>query len=139
MTSRKCPECSGAMVHEIRPIELTYKGEAETAMIEGDYCLTCGEGVHTGKDLDESDLALNRMKARVEGLLLPAEIKRIRQKLHLNQRQAGDVLGGGPNAFYRYERGDLLPSAAISNLLRVMDAMPEALDVLLPERKLVAA
>jgi len=108
-------------------------------MIEGDYCLTCGEGVHTGKDLDESDLALNRMKARVEGLLLPAEIKRIRQKLHLNQRQAGDVLGGGPNAFYRYERGDLLPSAAISNLLRVMDAMPEALDVLLPERKLVAA
>ena len=40
------------------------------------------------------------------------------------------LLGGGPSAFHKYESGEVLPSRAISNLLRVLEAMPEGLKVL---------
>lgn len=57
-----------------------------------------------------SDRALNRMKAQTEGLLFPEEIRRIRKKLHLTQEAAGQIIGGGPRAFQKYESGELLPA-----------------------------
>ena len=95
----------------------------------GWYC-ACGEGIVTGKDMDVSDRQLNLLKARAENLVLPEEVRRIRKKLGLNQQRAGSLLGGGPNAFHKYESGEVLPSKAISNLLRVLEAMPEGLKVL---------
>jgi HTH-type transcriptional regulator/antitoxin MqsA len=87
-----------------------------------------------------SDRALNRLKARTEGLLEPAEIRRIRKKLAVSQVEAGRVIGGGPRAFQKYENGDLLPSRAISSALRLLDRDPEALGVLkLPQDKENAA
>ena len=44
--------------------------------------------------------------------------------------QAGEILGGGPRAFQKYEAGDLLPSQAIGGLLAVLDSDPGALSVL---------
>ena len=41
--------------------------------------------------------------------LIGNEMKRIRRKLHLTQKEAVKLLsGGGHNAFSRYERGELL-------------------------------
>ena len=48
----------------------------------------------------------------------------------MNQEAAGRILGGGPNAFHKYEKGEVLPSQAISNLLRVLEVMPDGLEVL---------
>lgn len=50
------------------------------------------------------------------------EIRAIRKKLKLTQVQAGTILGGGKKAFQKYESGEILPSRAISNLLRVLAA-----------------
>jgi HTH-type transcriptional regulator/antitoxin MqsA len=83
-----------------------------------------------GKDLQISDRMLNRLKARVEGLLEPKEIRRIRKKLRLSQQAAGLVIGGGPRAFQKYESGDLLPSKAISSALILLDHDPNALALL---------
>jgi HTH-type transcriptional regulator/antitoxin MqsA len=77
-----------------------------------------------------SDRALNRLKAQSEGLLEPQEIKRIRKKLSLTQTEAGELIGGGPRAFQKYENGDLLPSRAISSALRLLDADPTGLGFL---------
>jgi HTH-type transcriptional regulator/antitoxin MqsA len=77
-----------------------------------------------------SDRALNRLKARTEGLLEPDEIKRIRKKLNLTQGAAGELIGGGPRAFQKYETGELLPSRAISSALALLDHDPAALTVL---------
>ena len=77
-----------------------------------------------------SDRMLNRLKARIEGLLEPKEIRRIRQKLGLTQEQAGHLIGGGPRAFQKYEAGDLLPSRAVSSALILLDHDPDALAVL---------
>ena len=62
--------------------------------------------------------------------LTPERIRAIRKGLGLTQVEAGKLLGGGPHAFTRYESGNLSPSAALSNLLRVLDKYPQALQVL---------
>ena len=77
-----------------------------------------------------SDRALNALRARVEGLLEPGEIRRIRRKLGLTQEQAGRLIGGGPRAFRKYEAGDLLPSRAIGSALALVNHDPAALEVL---------
>lgn len=60
----------------------------------------------------------------------PKEIRSIRTRLGLTQADAGDLLGGGPSGFAKYEKGDVSPSAALTNLLRLVDADPSLIDVL---------
>ena len=130
MTNPVDPE-TGALLHrDVRPLTLTYKGESMTVDMPGWYGDHPEEGVHTGDDMKVSDRALNRLKARAEGLLEPEDIRRIRKKLGLTQQAAGELIGGGPRAFQRYEAGDLLPSRAISSALMLLDANPMALAVL---------
>ena len=130
-TERTCPECGHLMVRdEARPFTIHYKGLSATFPMPGFYCVHCEESVHNGKDMEVSDRNFNLLKAQAENVLLPTEVRRIRKKLHLNQETAGQLLGGGPNAFHKYEKGDILPSQAISNLLRVLEALPQGLEVL---------
>lgn len=62
--------------------------------------------------------------------LLPADIRRIRESLGLNQVEAGELLGGGIRAFQKYESGSVTPAATTINLLRILDADPTALGAL---------
>jgi HTH-type transcriptional regulator/antitoxin MqsA len=114
----------------VRPLTLTYKGASITVDMPGWYCDQSEESIHTGADMKISDRALNRLKARTEGLLEPEDIKRIRKKLGLTQEAAGEIIGGGPRAFQKYETVDLLPSRAISSALLLLDSNPESLAVL---------
>jgi HTH-type transcriptional regulator/antitoxin MqsA len=118
------------MHRDERPLTITYKGESITVNMPGWYCDQSEESIHTGDDMKISDRGLNRLKARTEGLLEPEEIKRIRKKLGLTQEAAGELIGGGPRAFQKYETGDLVPSRAISSALVLLDHDPKALTVL---------
>ena len=57
----------------------------------------------------------------------PAEVRAIREGLGLSQTKAGELLGGGPRAFSKYESGIVTPAAATVRLLRLLEADPEAL------------
>jgi HTH-type transcriptional regulator/antitoxin MqsA len=118
------------MQRGVRPMTLDYKGASMTFEMPGWYCETSDESIHTGEDMKVSDRALNRLKAATEGLPLPEEIKRIRVKLGLTQEVAGELIGGGPRAFQKYEAGDLLPSRAIGSALALLDHDPTGLSVL---------
>jgi len=118
------------MIRAVKPMTLTYKGESVTFDMPGWYCEESGEGVHTGSDLKTSDRMLNLLKARVEGLLQSAEIRRIRRRLRITQVAAGNLIGGGPRAFQKYESGDLLPSRAVCSALLMLDSAPELLELL---------
>jgi HTH-type transcriptional regulator/antitoxin MqsA len=109
---------------------LEYKGARTTVDMPGWYCDESDESIHTGEDMKVSDRALNRLKATTEGLPSPEEIKRIRTKLGLTQEAAGELIGGGPRAFQKYEAGDLLPSRAIGSALALLDRDPKGLSVL---------
>lgn len=125
-----CPATGAAMHRDMRPMTLAYRAETVTFDMPGWYCDASEESIHTSADMKVSDRMLNLLKARVERLLGPEEIKRIRKKLRLTQVQAGELIGGGPRAFQKYETGDLLPSKAISSALALLDDNPDALAVL---------
>jgi len=66
--------------------------------------------------------------------LEPDEIRAIREGLGLSQVEAGELLGGGPRAFTKYEAGAIRPRASVVRLLRVLEANPKALSSLTGER-----
>jgi HTH-type transcriptional regulator/antitoxin MqsA len=125
-----CPETGAPMHRDWRPMTISYKGQAMTIDMPGWYCDASEESLHTGEDMKVSDRALNRLKAKVEGLLEPETVRRIRKRLKLTQRKAGRVIGGGPNAFQKYESGDVLVSQAVTSALILLDRDPSGLDAL---------
>ncbi len=66
----------------------------------------------------------------------PDQIRAIREGLGLSQRQAGNLLGGGPDAFAKYESGSVVPCTALVNLLLVLRDNPGALSTLHPDRSI---
>ena len=62
--------------------------------------------------------------------MTPEEIRAIRESLGLSQVQAGELLGGGPRAFSKYESGTIKPAASVANLLRILETDPAAIETL---------
>ena len=62
--------------------------------------------------------------------ITPGEIRAIRERLDLTQVEAGELLGGGPRAFTKYEAGKVRPAGSVAQLLRLLDANPNAVDAL---------
>ncbi|WP_246154285.1 type II toxin-antitoxin system MqsA family antitoxin [Methylobacterium oryzihabitans] len=116
------------MERGLRLIALSCKTETKIVGMPGWYCSRCDEGIHTPEDMKVSDKALAEMKTRVDNLLEPSEIRRIRLQLGLTQRDAGHRIGGGVNAFQKYESGEVLPSKGLSNLLRILERHPDELE-----------
>ena len=65
----------------------------------------------------------------------PEDIRSIREMLGLTQAEAGEVVGGGPRAFTKYEAGTVKPAASVVNLLRLLEANPRFVDALKPGRQ----
>lgn len=124
-----CPETGEPMVRDTRPMTLSYKGQSKTVQMPGWYCDASGESIHTGQDMKVSDTALRDLKNKVD-LLNAHEIRRIRTKIGLTQREAGAIFGGGPNAFQKYEQGTVTVSKPMSNLLRILEKHPEEVEEL---------
>ncbi len=127
-----CPECgSSEMVQGFRTQTVEYGGlVSEPYEQPGLWCQSCGEGLLSFKEMEIGSREMHKLKARVEHLLQPSEVRRVRKKLRLTQKEAGLLLGGGQNAFQKYESADILTSQAISNLLRILDYDPSGLEVL---------
>jgi len=130
MDRPQCPDCGCDLVQDVRPLTISYKGLSEVVEMPGLYCNACNEGVHSGADMKVSDRALRRLKARAEGLLSPEEVRRIRKRLKLTQREAGRLIGGGPNAFQKYESGEIQVSHSVTTALVLLDRDPSGLDTL---------
>ena len=64
---------------------------------------------------------------RITHEIAPSEIRAIRERLSLSQVEAGELIGGGPSSFTKYEAGTVKPSASVINLLRLLEANPAAI------------
>lgn len=127
---KACPSCGGAMRYETREDFVEYKGHRKKFSVTGWWCTSCDEAIFEGPDLERAERAFVELRAEVEVVLLPEEIAAIRQKLHLSQREAGKILGGGPRAFQKYEAGSVPVSAPMNNLLLLLGKDPKRLDEL---------
>lgn len=87
----------------------------------------CGEAVFEVDALERRERAFLELRAKVEGVLGPDRVATIRERLGLSQRRAGELLGGGPRAFQKYESGSQQVSVPMTNLLRLLDKDPRRL------------
>jgi transcriptional regulator with XRE-family HTH domain len=60
----------------------------------------------------------------------PEDIRALRESLGLSQAEAGELLGGGPRAFTKYEAGTIKPAQSVVNLLRLLESDPSVLATL---------
>ena len=135
----RCPECGGKLVQASRPRTIAYRGRTRTYDQPGQWCDACGEVYMNDDGTDVAARARVTLKAEVEGLLPPDEVRRIRQRLGLGLREAGRILGGGEYAFRKYESGDIAVSEAMTNLLRLLDKNPAGLRTLCKAKGVAAA
>lgn len=132
--TRVCPETGKTLVRDVRPVEFSYKGHVITLDQPGWFATDGGEeSLHSGEDMLATQEAFDEFKAHVDGVLTGAEVKTIRGRLKLSQREAGVLLGGGPRSFQKYEAGETRPSVAMSNLLRLLDRDPSRVEELRSE------
>lgn len=119
------PETGALLRRGVRPFTVSYKGEIMTVDLPGYYPEDDGEGLHIGDDMRGVDEALRLLKERVDGLPSPVSIRKLRQKLKLSQREAGQLLKVGESAFDKYERGIAEPSGPTVQLMKLLDRHPD--------------
>lgn len=94
------------------------KAIAETIMVKvtGMRDAKTGELFLDGEALE----LLDKAKARYMGLLLPEEIKALRQRLNLTQKEMSDLLQIGEKTYTRWESEHSRPSQVLNLLLRAL-------------------
>ncbi len=129
--NRKCPVCGAAeLIHDIRDLPYTYKGETTVIpAVTANFCPACGESI---TDMAETERVMREMQAfnkQVNAAIVdPAFIVNVRKKLDLDQREAAEIFGGGINAFSRYENGKTKPPLALVKLFKLLDRHPDLLN-----------
>jgi HTH-type transcriptional regulator/antitoxin MqsA len=113
---------------------IRYKGLERTVMQHGWWPDDDSDGLVSGPDAATTDHALREMKAEIASLPGPEDIRRIRTLLKLSQRRAGELLGGGPRSFQKYESGAVVVSRPMANLLRLLERDPSRLKELIADR-----
>jgi HTH-type transcriptional regulator / antitoxin MqsA len=126
------PESGEKLIREIRPVTVRYEGRERIVKLPGWYpAKKGGDGLHVGDDMAVVDRALLELRAEVHDVLKPDEVRAIRLCLKLSQRKAGELLGGGPRAFQKYESGEVLVSKPMAQLLRLLEKDPRRLKELI--------
>ena len=129
-TSIQCTSCgSFGMVRDENHTEvITHNGESVSLTgLTGWFCPICGDGWFEAE-------SSSRVSAAGDGLVLKVrelrhqEVRRIRKKLGLTQKEAAAIFGGGPNAFSLYERGKIEPHTSTITLLNLLDRHPDLVD-----------
>jgi DNA-binding transcriptional regulator YiaG len=69
----------------------------------------------------EAHALIDDTKARYMGLMLPAQIKAVRQRQGIPQRQMSELIQAGEKSWTRWENGQARPSRVINVLLRAID------------------
>lgn len=114
-----------------------FEGRSETLRIKGMErrvddlsgweCQLCEDGMYD-PDSSERHAKAGDELIHAARRMMGAELKRIRRKLHLTQKETVHLLsGGGHNAFSRYERGEVTPPKSLMVLMRLLDRHPHLL------------
>ena len=130
-----CYGCNGMTKTKIveKDQTLNVKGKDITLRVQVRVCSVCGEEI-LDEELDEKTLKMFYKEYRnLENLLLPEEIKSIRQKYNLSQTSFAKLLGFGEKTINRYENG-AIQDVCHDNLIRLMDSM-DSFILLWKERK----
>ena len=126
-----CPRCGTMMTERRSALEVPVNGE-EVSVRSASHlrCPKCDEVVLRFADarrLQEDAIAIYRKK---HGLLSADEIRGIRGRFGLTQRELSDLLHLGANTISRWESGRNVQTEAMEMLLRLIRDLPGSLDYL---------
>ncbi len=127
-----CPVCGGSKLkHGSHLVPYTYKGRKTVFSLVGDKCPMCDEITLDRTECETLDRMMEQFEHSVNADLYdPGFVLAVRKKLGLNQRQAGELFGGGANAFSRYELGKAKPPRALLQLFQLLNNDPSRLQEL---------
>ena len=122
VTEQYCPVCDAAeWTESSRDFAATYKGvDFVIPQLELSECKSCGFEITKQAQGKRNEAKIRDAHRRIDGLLTGSEIKAIRKRLGLSQREAAALFGGGDNAFSKYERGEITQSVAMDRLIRLV-------------------
>jgi putative zinc finger/helix-turn-helix YgiT family protein len=126
-----CPRCGTMMIERRSALRLPINGE-DVAVPSAVHlrCPKCDEVVlrfSDSKRLQEDAIATYRKK---HGLLSADEIRGIRERFGLTQRELAHLLRLGANTISRWESGRNVQTEAMEMLLRLLRDLPGSLDYL---------
>jgi HTH-type transcriptional regulator/antitoxin MqsA len=121
-----CTECGAADFDvRIEPDEFQRNGQSFMADVEYSVCRECGDEIIFPEQIKRNDCRVRDAWRRIDGLLTAEEIVALRNKLGLTQQEAAKIFGGGANAFSKYERSEVIQSAAMDKLMRSALDVPD--------------
>lgn len=125
-----CPMCEEGHLHSARYAQdFTYRGQTlHMEELEGYECDVCGADPIFEDQIRRNHRRIADAKRSADGLLTGDEIKALRKRFGLSQKQAAALFGGGTNAFSKYERGDVMQSASMDKLMRLTLLDPSQLN-----------
>jgi putative zinc finger/helix-turn-helix YgiT family protein len=126
-----CPRCGTVMVERRSALKLPVNGEdVSVPSAVHLLCPRCDEvvlRVSDSKRLQEDAIGVYRKK---HGLLSADEIRGIRERFGLTQRELAHLLHLGANTISRWESGRNVQTEAMEMLLRLIRDLPGSLDYL---------
>lgn len=119
------PETGKELHRDVREQTVSYAVLNRKVKVPGWYPDDDSDAIHTGADLEEMNNAFKTLKMEYA-----AHVRSIRKKLKLTQVEAGQIIGGGPRGFQKYESGKIPPSTAAAGLIELLNKHPEEVSFL---------
>ncbi len=120
MKNSNCPVCAtGNLVEHNELDAINYKNQSLSVEIEYSVCTKCEEEMILPDQIKRNDCRIRDAWRKADGMLTGIEIKALREQLHLTQKEAASLFGGGTNAFSKYERGEVIQSESMDKLMRL--------------------
>ena len=115
-----CHICEGTadLITEVRPISIGRR----SVRVPDEFlrCTDCGEEFYLPGQMDQTLRRASEAIRHEENLLLPEEIRVIREGLGLSQADFETLLGVGPKTVVRWEKGTVFQNRATDSLLRLI-------------------
>jgi HTH-type transcriptional regulator / antitoxin MqsA len=124
--NERCPFCGGTAVPVREVTDVAIGKRKVRVAVDRFRCDECGERFYSPEQMDRAQIAASDEVRREDKLLLPAQIRQIRSKYGFTQAQFERLLGVGPKTVIRWERGTVFQNRSTDALLRVLDALPDA-------------
>jgi HTH-type transcriptional regulator/antitoxin MqsA len=127
-TAVECPFCEqGQLTPETYDDEYPYHGASVgVSGLERHRCSVCDARPILKDQIKRNQVRIADAKRVRDGLLTSDEIRCVRELVEMSQAEAAKILGGGPNGFSKYERGEVAQSFAMDLVLRLMRDIPGA-------------
>lgn len=133
MRKIECALCGGSAVLTTESREVRIGKRSAVVADEFYRCESCGEELYEPGQMDTVMRAASRAIREEMGLLMPEEIRGIRESLSLSQADFERLLGVGEKTVVRWEKGTVFQNKATDQLLRLLQEVEGAAEFLARE------